>query len=46
MHEYHELNAGIQFILMKGGKQFNNWNSNIIYYYVNLFYEMKSQQPI
>ena len=46
MHDYHELNAGIQYILMKAEKLFNNWNSNLIYYYANLFYEIKLQQLI
>ena len=44
MHDYHELNAGIQSILMKAGKLFNNWNSNLIYCYDNIFYEIKLQQ--
>ena len=46
MHDYHELNAGIQSILMKVEKLFNNWNSNLIYCYANLLYQMKSQQLI
>ena len=43
MHDYHELNAGIQSILMKAEKLFNNWNSDLIYCYANLFYERESQ---
>ena len=46
MHDYHELNARIQYILMKAGKLFNNWNLNIIYCYANLFYGIKLQQLI
>ena len=46
MHDYHQLNTGIQSILMKERKLFNNWNSNLIYFYANLLYEMKSQQLI
>ena len=44
MHDYHVLNEGIQSIIMKAWKLFNYWNSNIIYCYANLFYEMKLQQ--
>ena len=46
MHDYHELNPGIQSILMKAGELFKNWNSNLVYYYANLFYEIKLQQLI
>ena len=28
---------------MKAKKLLKNWNSNMIYYYANLFYEMKIQ---
>ena len=43
MHDYHELNAGFQSILNKEGKLFNNWNSNLIYCYANIFYGKELQ---